>query len=154
LKADYLTRVTGVATVSVPGVANWKGVLAVLEQLGAKSVRLAYDCWDVRDKPPVRRQFAELYRHLHNRGYLVSLEVWDRHEYRDFKGLDDLYAAGHKPTLLDPAGAATWFLALLEQTEHETAALAYGQRLNGNGATYTAAELLKMDLPDPVFILP
>src|SRR5438270_750003 len=43
LKADVATALTGVLTISVPGVSAWRGVLPVLRSLAPAKVFLAFD---------------------------------------------------------------------------------------------------------------
>lgn len=54
LKADVTQARTGVPTLSVPGATNWRPALAVLKELGCKTVRLAFDA-DAWDNPTVAR---------------------------------------------------------------------------------------------------
>jgi P4 family phage/plasmid primase-like protien len=90
LKADVVTELSGMLTLGVPGVANWRGSLRVLRQLKAKTVRVAYDA-DARSNARVAEQQLALMRALHKERFTVELETWDG---RQGKGLDDLLAAG------------------------------------------------------------
>ena len=54
LKADVAYRLSGVPTVSFPGVASWRTVLPVLQALQAKTVRVAFDA-DADDNAHVAR---------------------------------------------------------------------------------------------------
>jgi hypothetical protein len=96
LKADVVQALTGLPTLSVPGVASWKPALPVLQELGCKTVRLAFDA-DAWDKPTVARPLAACAEALAQAGFAVELETWDA---ADGKGLDDLLAAGKTPELL------------------------------------------------------
>ena len=57
LKSDVVQALTGLPTISAPGVGNWKPALAVLKEMSAKTVRLAFDA-DAFDKPSVARPLA------------------------------------------------------------------------------------------------
>lgn len=94
-KADVCFRRTGLATVGVPGVANWRPSLDVLRGMGAKTVRLAFDA-DARAKRPVAEALRACKEGLAEAGFAVELERWDA----AYKGLDDLLAAGREPEVL------------------------------------------------------
>jgi hypothetical protein len=89
LKADVCTVLSGVYTVSVPGVGNWRPVLPALAALGASRVRVAFDA-DWRSNPCVARALAALVRALRAAGHDVTRETWDRAAGR---GLDDVLCA-------------------------------------------------------------
>ena len=130
LKADICQALTGLPTLSVPGVGNWKPALDKLKAAGAKPVRLAFDA-DAADKPAVARPLAACADTLINAGYAVELERWAK---EDGKGLDDLLAAGKTPELLQGDAAlqavrewlaeATAILAELQPTTAMEAMLA------------------------------
>ncbi len=96
LKADVTQARTGVPTLSVPGATNWRPALAVLKELGCKTVRLAFDA-DAWDNPTVARALLACTDALTAAGFAVELERWDG---ANGKGLDDLLAAGKAPELL------------------------------------------------------
>jgi hypothetical protein len=96
LKADVIQARTGLPTLSVPGVGNWRGALAALKQMGARTVRLAVDA-DAPEKPTVARPLADCADALAEAGLAVELERWGK---IDGKGLDDLLATGKTPELL------------------------------------------------------
>lgn len=75
LKADVATALSGVLTVSIPGVSNWKSVLPILKALGAKKVVLAFDS-DVNTNPHVARALVRLYRAIKDEGYTQEIETW------------------------------------------------------------------------------
>jgi hypothetical protein len=97
LKADIIQALTGLPTVSVPGVGSWRPALAVLKALGCKAVRLAFDA-DGWNNPTVARALSGCRDTLIKAGFSVELERWDLAEG---KGLDDLLAAGKSPELLE-----------------------------------------------------
>jgi uncharacterized protein DUF3854 len=96
LKADIITHITGILTISVPGVSNWRMALPVIEQLRAKTVRLAFDA-DARTNPIVGRNLRALALAIAGKGYSVELETWKEEKG---KGLDDLLIAGKTPEVL------------------------------------------------------
>jgi hypothetical protein len=119
LKADLIQALTGLPTVSVPGVNSWRPALAVLQELGCKSVRLAFDM-DAWDKPAVARALSACAEVLAAEGYAVELERWDT---GDGKGLDDLLASGKSPELLRGEAARTAIQEILAAaTAGETSA--------------------------------
>jgi hypothetical protein len=96
LKADVVHALTKLPTVSVPGVSSWRTCLAVLKELGCKTVRLAFDA-DAGDNPTVARALAGCADALAAAGFAVELERWAA---ADGKGLDDLLTAGQSPNVL------------------------------------------------------
>lgn len=93
LKADVATVLSGILTVSVPGVSNWRQALPVLKALGATRVVLAWDA-DWRSKPDVARSLGQVALALAHANYEVTVEDWSP---TLGKGIDDLLAAGHTP---------------------------------------------------------
>src|SRR5207248_49953 len=87
---------SGIPTVSVPGVSNWRPAIEVLKALGTKKVRLAFDA-DARSKPTVAAPLKACALMLVAEGFAVELETWP---IDAGKGIDDLLAAGGVPTLL------------------------------------------------------
>jgi len=75
LKADVATALSGILTVSIPGVSNWKPVLPVLKSLNATKVILAFDS-DVNTNPHVARALVSLYRAIKSEGYTQEMESW------------------------------------------------------------------------------
>lgn len=90
LKADVATQLSGVLTISVPGVSSWRGVIPVLAGLAPRSVHLAFDA-DAATNPLVARATEETARALAVEGYPLVLESWDG---LLAKGVDDALAAG------------------------------------------------------------
>jgi hypothetical protein len=101
LKADIIQALTGLPSISVPGVGTWQPSLAVLKELGCKTVRLAFDA-DASDNPIVARALSACAPALIVAGFAVELERWDP---SDGKGLDDLLVAGKTPELLQGEAA-------------------------------------------------
>ena len=92
LKADICNTLdpSRIPTFSIPGVNNWRVSLPLIEQLGSKTVHVAYDA-DWQEKKPVRQALTAFCRELVSRGRAVILETWDAARG---KGMDDALAAG------------------------------------------------------------
>lgn len=101
LKADVTTAMTELLSISIPGVAMWRSVIPVLEELGATAVRLAFDA-DWRSNQHVAKALGALTHALLKAGIDVTAEGWDA---ALGKGLDDLLVAGHLPTQRSAAWA-------------------------------------------------
>jgi hypothetical protein len=114
LKADIATVLSGLLTVSIPGVAMWRQALPVLEALQPQRVLLAFDA-DWRTNPHVAQALGQAALALSKAGYEVQVEAW---EPALGKGIDDLFAAGHTPV------------------QHSTA-LAFGASLRGQARVWT-----------------
>lgn len=87
LKADVVTALSGVRTLSVPGVGAWRLVLPVLQAIGAHDVTVAFDA-DALENPVVAKASRELTEALQVLGYRPRVARWDP----KFKGLDDFLA--------------------------------------------------------------
>ncbi len=96
LKADIATALSGMLTISVPGVSSWRQALPVLNEWKAKAVHLAFDA-DAKENLNVARALQKTAEALGENGYLVKLETWD---VRDGKGIDDLLTNGKNPEVL------------------------------------------------------
>jgi hypothetical protein len=98
LKADVATQLSGILTISVPGVSAWRGVIPVLAELAPRVVHLAFDA-DAATNPMVARATEATAKAVALEGYDVVLESWDS---LFAKGVDDALAAG-LPIQLAPA---------------------------------------------------
>ena len=96
LKADIATALGGLLTIGLPGVNGWQRAEEILRDLGAKTVRLAFDA-DARKKRVVAGSLRQLANSVAKAGYKVELEVWN---IEDGKGIDDLLAAGKEPKIV------------------------------------------------------
>jgi hypothetical protein len=76
LKADAATHLSGILTISVPGVSAWRGVIPVLAGLAPRHVQLAFD-GDAATNPLVARATEETAQAVALEGYDVVLESWD-----------------------------------------------------------------------------
>jgi hypothetical protein len=95
LKADVATALSGVLTIAVPGVSMWRQALPVLQALQAQRVLLSFDS-DWYQNQYVARALAQAAQALVEAGYIVGVETW---EPSYGKGVDDVLADGHTPTL-------------------------------------------------------
>ena len=117
------------------------GATEVANSLGSGVVHLAFDA-DAKHNERVARALRESYRTLKERGFEVVLETWPRELG---KGIDDLLASGHEPTLLagEDAHAAV----------NEIVAEATGvSRILKNAVS--ATELMAIEFPKPRWIVP
>jgi hypothetical protein len=76
LKADVCAVLGDTPTVGVPGVTQWHAALPVLQAMESKTVVLAFDAPDVRNKFPVFEQLEAFWRHLRAEGFEVEVEDW------------------------------------------------------------------------------
>ena len=95
LKADVATALSGILTVSFPGVSSWRVILPVLQDLQVKTVRVAFD-QDASTNKHVAKALLECAQELQTHGYAVELERWPF----GHKGIDDLLAAGGTPEVI------------------------------------------------------
>jgi AAA domain/3'-5' exonuclease/Domain of unknown function (DUF3854) len=141
LKAEVTTALTGMLTVSTPGVSSWRPALEVLCELGSGVVHLAFDA-DAKHNERVARALHEAYRTLKERGFEVLLEKWPR---QLGKGIDDLLASGHEPTLLAGEDAHAAIKEILAEATGVS-------RILKNALS--AAELMALEFPKPRWIVP
>src|SRR5918999_3583171 len=141
LKAEVATALTGTLTVSMPGVSSWRPALEVARSLGSGVVHLAFDA-DTKHNEQVARALRESYRTLKERGFEVLLETWPRERG---KGIDDLLASGHEPTLLAGEDAH----AVVNEIVLEATGVS---RILKNAVS--AMELMAIEFPEPRWIVP
>jgi DNA primase len=84
LKADVAFHLSGVPTLGVASVTAWKASLAVLRDLGATEVEIAFDM-DRKTKDGVAGQLADYRLALGREGFKASVLTWPE----EHKGLDD-----------------------------------------------------------------
>lgn len=96
LKADVATALSCILTISIPGVSTWRPALSVINELGAKTVRLAFDA-DSRANKHVAKALKKTAEALQKEGFNVEIEIWPPEKA---KGVDDLLVAGHLPEIL------------------------------------------------------
>jgi hypothetical protein len=90
LKADAATHLSGLLTISVPGVSAWRGALAVLAGMAPSCVQLAFDA-DATVNPLVAKAAEATAVAMTHEGYEVVLEQWDA---MLAKGVDDALIRG------------------------------------------------------------
>ena len=93
LKADIATALSGIFTISLPGVSVWRQALLVLRQMNPETIYLAFDA-DCRDNYNVARALQNTAVALLTEGFNIILETWP---IERGKGIDDLLAAGYAP---------------------------------------------------------
>jgi hypothetical protein len=99
LKADVATALSGLRTLSIPGVAMWRKALPILQHLQTPQILLAFDT-DWRTNPHVAQALGHTALALVKAGYAVQVEDWDP---ALGKGIDDVLTAGHLPVLQSAA---------------------------------------------------
>ena len=114
LKAAVVSQFQNLPCLGIAGVSNWRHALPILSELQARQVVVAFDCQDVRTKPPVLQQLRLFVDFLRVQGYSVELLVWDS-LCVEYKGLDDLLAANHQPTRLTAAEVDVWLMEVCTQ---------------------------------------
>ncbi len=100
LKADATTLLSGTLTVGLPGL-GFKGLRELLQQLGARRVLIAYDA-DAATNKNVARALAMIVPYLRKADLEIVLERWPLEKA---KGIDDLFATGGTPEVIDAPAA-------------------------------------------------
>jgi hypothetical protein len=88
LKADVATTLSGIPTLSAPGVGSWRLAVPVLKDLGARTVHVAFD---QDGKPATLAAMEAALLDLTREGFEVKLDWWDG---QAGKGIDDALAGG------------------------------------------------------------
>lgn len=96
LKADAATCLSGILTVSIPGVGCWRPAIPLLKELGAERVLVAFDA-DWKTTEHVRQALRRVAEALVKEGLEVLIELWPAEQG---KGIDDLLAAGGEPEVV------------------------------------------------------
>ena len=141
LQADVATALSGMLSVSVPGVSSWRKALPVLKELGFAQVHLAFDA-DASRNSNVARALSGAFGALDEQGFEVVLETWPEVQG---KGIDDLLAAGHEPDLKLGAEARKAVNGILVEANGLSLVL---------GSAFTAEELMAKVFPEPRWIVP
>jgi hypothetical protein len=95
LKADIATALSGIPTISAPGVSNWALAIPNLKALETNKVLLAMD---QDGKPGTLAAIEQAIYGLTRAGFEVEVEWWDG---QLGKGIDDLLAAGKQPEIIN-----------------------------------------------------
>lgn len=92
LKADVCWSLDkAIPTLGISGVSSWPVAIHAVQQLGAKTVHVAFD-QDYRTNEAVKKSLLGLLTALRDDGYNVLVESWDS----KYKGIDDAMVAGAK----------------------------------------------------------
>lgn len=115
LKAEVLTALTGVLTISIPGATSLGGVLDALTVLGAKTVVAAWDADKAERRIDtetgklktnwVARGFERGCHLFADAGLALEVEDWP---FERGKGLDDVWQAGRSGEVTTLAGQDAW----------------------------------------------
>ena len=95
LKADVAFCLSGLATVSIPGVGCWQVGADAVRKLGGKVARVAFDS-DEATNPNVAMAVMFCVNGLIGMGLTVEVECWPT----SYKGIDDAIQAGQIPKVL------------------------------------------------------
>ncbi|MCL4351536.1 MAG: DUF927 domain-containing protein, partial [Firmicutes bacterium] len=93
LKADVAQHQTGMLTLSVPGVSNWRPVVPLLKTFNTQTVLVAFDV-DSHTNPHVAAALEQTYKELTHQGWNVAIETWP---VAWGKGIDDILTNGYQP---------------------------------------------------------
>ena len=122
LKADVATALTGLLTLSKPGVSQWRGALPVLHSLGVETVVLADDS-DGWTNQHVAKAIKRSVEGMREAVYTIEMETWPAEVG---KGIDDLLARGGSPELVQGDVVDDVVYGMVEEAErvspapHET----------------------------------
>ncbi|HEY7155026.1 MAG TPA: DUF3854 domain-containing protein [Gemmataceae bacterium] len=108
LKADVAYLKSGLATISAPGVGAWRTALDVAKDLGATTIRLAFDM-DAAENAAVARHLTACVAGLVALGLAVEVERWPG----THKGIDDALAAGAAVEVLSGDAARAYIAEVL-----------------------------------------
>lgn len=101
LKADAATHLSGIYTIGISGVGNWRSALPTVKELAPHRVLLTYDQPDARNREPIRRHLSAFYQALISCGVSeVCLEIWGQDGKPCPKGIDDALLANEPITIL------------------------------------------------------
>jgi hypothetical protein len=121
IKAHIATEKTGLYTVSIPGVSNWRRLTAQLPIHGIRRIVLAYDWPDVRENRSVFRQWDAFREQLQETGDEVAVEIWAD---LSKKGIDDALEAGQEIEVIEGEQLAQ-AVRILQAHHGETAAVRF-----------------------------
>jgi len=110
LKADLATSISGILTLSLPGVTAWRQVLPVLKKIDVQTVLLALDA-DAKENFSVASALRNIASALIDEGYQILIEYWDM---AHGKGIDDLLAAGKTPQIVNEKDIEAFLKQTLE----------------------------------------
>jgi hypothetical protein len=90
LKADVATALSGVPTISVPGVAQWRLARSFIHDLRARRVSVSFDWPEVATKAPLNQVVSNFVGMICMDDLEPAIETWPM----EYKGIDDALAAG------------------------------------------------------------
>jgi hypothetical protein len=96
IKAHVAAVKSGMLTIGVPGVGTWNRAIPIFREIGAKTIRLAFDA-DWTTNANVAKSFAEATRGIVGNGFQFEVEKWS---VESGKGIDDVLVAGGAIELL------------------------------------------------------
>jgi hypothetical protein len=119
LKADIATALSGILTLSLPGVNSWRLALSAIKEFRAEKVIVAFDA-DAHNNRNVANHLLNLFIELLKLDNGLSLksvylEIWDT----SFKGIDDVLAAGKDTQTIEGEAA----LGIIQGMVNEATAL-------------------------------
>src|SRR5262249_40985962 len=144
IKADVATSLSGMLTVSAPGVSNWRGCLPALQELKPKTVRGAFGSHASVNAPvalapldccegPGQGAFAVRGERRARAGLAVEVERWP---WSKAKGIDDALRAGVEVEVLAGDAVAAYLDTLAPHDLPRRGPEANGRangRASGNG---------------------
>lgn len=141
LKADVALALSGLTTISIAGVGNWRPAMDTLKSLGCNTVRLSLDA-DAATKTLVARALRDCAAGHAGEGFTVELERWPV----EHKGIDDALAAGVVPEVLTGVAAVAAIRAIADAAGVRANVIdRLGQSLadGGSDALFRDRELLR-----------
>jgi P4 family phage/plasmid primase-like protien len=114
LKADIATAVSGILTLSIPGVGNWRLAVKEVAHYQPKKVLVALDA-DYKKNPMVAAALICLVTELKSLGIHVSIEDFQLDPSNGIKGIDDALAKRAAISLIEGREQDS----LLEQLKNE-----------------------------------
>ncbi len=77
LKSDIATALSGIHSISVPGVQSWRMAIPILQKLGTQKVRLAFDA-DASQNITVAKMLSNAATALQIEGFTLEVETWNQ----------------------------------------------------------------------------
>jgi len=125
LKSIIATELSGITTLGLPGAYLPDSLLSVLESMNPSEVVMAFDA-DARRNHHVARSLQNAVYKLDEAGFVTSLEVWPEDAG---KGIDDVLANGHTPTLVRGRAARKELNEIVRSSQTEDEIIAWDEPL-------------------------
>jgi hypothetical protein len=149
LKGDIAWARSGLPTLGVSGVSNWRASLPILKAMGVQVVTLAFDA-DAWTRPGVARELVGCAQGLLDADLELQIERWD---LADGKGIDNLLAASKQPVIVaGPHVLAS--LAELTSTAESAVEVTVSPSRAGDVEDWVPGDLAANVKPFPVECLP